>query len=71
MTTLEKIEEEARELSPGEILELVKRLLNQLPISYPQPATPRPYALAKGLFEVPASFDDPLPEDILDAFEGR
>lgn len=71
MTTLEKIEEEARELSPGEILELVKRLLNQLPISDPQPATPRPYALAKGLFEVPASFDDPLPEDILDAFEGR
>lgn len=25
----------------------------------------------KGLFEVPDSFFDPLPEDILDAFEGK
>jgi len=25
----------------------------------------------KGLFEVPESFFDPLPEDILDAFEGK
>ncbi len=68
MTMLEKIEKDARDLSPAEILELVKRLLNQLPTSDSQPTTPRPYALAKGLFEVPASFDDPLPDDLLDAF---
>ncbi|NJD19265.1 MAG: type II toxin-antitoxin system Phd/YefM family antitoxin [Gemmatimonadetes bacterium] len=30
----------------------------------------RPVGLAKGLFEVPADFDDPLPADVLDAFEG-
>jgi prevent-host-death family protein len=30
----------------------------------------RPYGLAKGEFEVPADFDDPLPEDILRLFEG-
>ncbi|MCW5853607.1 MAG: BrnA antitoxin family protein [Anaerolineae bacterium] len=31
---------------------------------------PRPYALARGEFEVPSDFDDPLPEDILREFEG-
>lgn len=71
MTTLEKIEEEASTLSPAELLELVKRLVNRIPQPEPEPKTLRPYALAKGLFEVPASFDDPLPDDLLDAFEGR
>ena len=28
----------------------------------------RPYGLAKGMFFVPDDFDDPLPPDILDAF---
>lgn len=30
----------------------------------------RPLGLAKGLFEVPEEFFDPLPEDLLEAFEG-
>lgn len=30
----------------------------------------RPYALARGEFEVPPDFDDPLPEAILSEFEG-
>jgi len=30
----------------------------------------RPIGLAKGQLEIPASFFEPLPEDILDAFEG-
>ena len=71
MTALQRIEKEASELPPAEILELVKHLLNRLPQPFPEPNTPRPYALAKGLFEVPASFDDPLPDDLLDAFEGQ
>lgn len=29
----------------------------------------RPYGLAKGQFDVPADFDAPLPEDILDDFD--
>jgi hypothetical protein len=29
-----------------------------------------PIGLAKGQFEIPASFFEPLPDDILDAFEG-
>lgn len=31
---------------------------------------PRPYGLSKGQFVVPADFDDPLPEDVVQAFEG-
>ena len=32
--------------------------------------TLRPYGLAKGEFVVPDDFDDPLPDEILEAFEG-
>lgn len=31
----------------------------------------RPVGLAAGEFVVPDDFDDPLPSDLLDAFEGR
>lgn len=38
----------------------------------PPPRTePRPIGLAKGQFVVPDDFNAPLPDDILDAFEGR
>jgi antitoxin (DNA-binding transcriptional repressor) of toxin-antitoxin stability system len=33
--------------------------------------TLRPIGLGAGEFEVPDDFDDPLPDDLLDAFEGR
>ena len=40
--------------------------------SVPQvPDEPRPFGLARGEFRVPDDFDAPLPDDILDAFEGR
>ena len=32
---------------------------------------PRPVGAAKGEFEVPGEFFDPLPGSLLDAFEGR
>jgi hypothetical protein len=32
---------------------------------------PRPIGLAKGLFSVPDDFNAPLPEDVLQAFEGK
>ena len=32
---------------------------------------PRPVGLGKGLAEIPDSFFDPLPEEMLDLFEGR
>lgn len=31
----------------------------------------RPIGLAKGLFTIPAGFFEPLPDEILDAFEGK
>ncbi|MBI2927999.1 MAG: type II toxin-antitoxin system Phd/YefM family antitoxin [Verrucomicrobia bacterium] len=30
----------------------------------------RPFALAKGQFEVPGDFNEPLPEELLKTFEG-
>jgi hypothetical protein len=33
--------------------------------------TQRPIGLAKAVFQVPASFFEPLPDDLLDAFEGK
>ena len=32
---------------------------------------PRPIGLCKGEFTVPDDFNDPLPDDLLDAFEGK
>lgn len=38
----------------------------------PEPADePRPIGLGKGLAQVPKSFFDPLPDEILDLFEGK
>jgi len=38
----------------------------------PAPETkPRPIGLAKGRFSVPPSFFEPLPDDVVRAFEGR
>lgn len=31
----------------------------------------RPFGLAKGEFVVPDDFDDPLPSDLIDQFEGK
>ncbi len=31
----------------------------------------RPHGLAHGLFDVPADFNDPLPDDVLKGFEGE
>jgi prevent-host-death family protein len=35
------------------------------------PRAPRPIGVAKGEFEVPPGFFDPLPDELLDAFEGK
>jgi hypothetical protein len=36
-----------------------------------QRKSPRPIGLAKGTFEVPREFFEPLPDDLLDAFQGK
>jgi antitoxin (DNA-binding transcriptional repressor) of toxin-antitoxin stability system len=40
------------------------------PVTAPAPE-PRPFGLCAGEFTVPADFDEPLPESILEEFEGR
>ena len=43
-----------------------------LTVLAPKPLTqPRPIGLAKGQFTVPDDFNAPLPEDVLQAFEGK
>lgn len=37
----------------------------------PRDKEPRPYGLCAGEFVVPTDFDEALPEDILNAFEGE
>jgi len=60
-------------LAKGETILLCKR---NTPIAEirPLPATPRkprPIGLGKGTFAVPDSFFEPLPDELLDLFEGK
>lgn len=60
-------------LKPGDRIVLWHRNLpvaEILPIEGPA-AEPRPVGLGKGLAEIPDSFFDPLPEEMLDLFDGR
>lgn len=62
-----------RRVETGETLILMragKPIAQMTPIETPS-QTPRPFGLCAGEFNVPDDFDAPLPDDILDAFEGR
>jgi antitoxin (DNA-binding transcriptional repressor) of toxin-antitoxin stability system len=69
------------EKHPGEYLhrvlegETVVVFRNDRPVAEIRPLNaavgPRPFGLAKADFVVPDDFDDPLPDDLLDAFEGQ
>ncbi len=61
------------ELEKGETILLCRR---NTPIAEIRPLPKvrkkkRPIGLAKGTFEIPDSFFDPLPDDLLDLFEGK
>jgi antitoxin (DNA-binding transcriptional repressor) of toxin-antitoxin stability system len=74
--TLEQVENEAAEyfhrVIDGETIVVYQ---GERPIAEIRPMsetkTLRPVGLAAGKFVVPDDFDDPLPDEILDAFEGR
>ena len=62
-----------RRLRPGETILLCKR---NVPVAEIRSVTPprnepRPIGLAKGKFEVPKEFFAPLPDELLDGFEGK
>jgi antitoxin (DNA-binding transcriptional repressor) of toxin-antitoxin stability system len=74
--TLEQVENETAEyfhrVIDGETVVVYQ---GDRPIAEIRPMTEtetlRPVGLAAGQFVVPDDFDDPLPDEILDAFEGR
>ena len=60
-------------LTEGEKIILCKRnvpVAEILPLKRAR-TEPRPVGLAKGRFVVAAEFFEPLPDDVLDAFEGK
>ena len=74
--TLEQVENEAAEylhrVIEGETIVVYQgeRAIAEIrPMT--ETETLRPVGLAAGQFVVPDDFDDPLPDDLLDAFEGR
>ena len=52
------------------VLEADKPVVELKPVLRPR-AEPRPYGLCAGEFTTPDDFNAPLPDEILDAFEGR
>ncbi len=61
------------EVEHGEAVTITR---HNVPVAELRPLTqantgPRPWGLGKGAFVVPDNFNDPLPDDVLDAFEGR
>lgn len=60
-------------LGKGETIVLCRR---NIPIAEirplpPESTKPRPIGLGNGKFKVPASFFEPLPDDLIDGFEGK
>ena len=60
-------------LAQGETILLCKR---NVPIAEirplpPERTQPRPIGLAKGTFDIPAAFFDPLPDDLAAVFHGE
>ncbi len=61
-----------RQVEKGEILVIIR---SDQPIAELRPVANtkqlRPFGLCVGQFVVPDDFDNPLPEDMLNAFEGK
>ena len=62
-----------RRVEEGETLLVVR---DEQPVAEIKPVPPsssqsRPFGLAAGQFVVPADFDQPLPDDLLQEFEGQ
>jgi len=62
-----------RRVEAGEAFVIVKagKPLAEIRPSLSLPLALRPYGLCAGEFSVPDDFDEPLPEEILEEFEGR
>ena len=60
------------ELRSGEVILLCKRNvpIAEIRLIPPDRTEARPLGLCEGAFDVPEAFFEPLPDDMLDAFEG-
>ena len=52
------------------LIELVTEQGNRPPATPAAPLSARPIGLARDTFRVPATFFEPLPKDLIEAFEG-
>ena len=59
------------EVAAGEEVVITRRGEEVARLVASRPAAPRIFGQDEGRFEIPESFDDPLPDDIQAAFEGR
>ncbi len=67
---LEKVITELKKLPPDQQDAIASRLMDELkPITNNKQL--RPFGLCAGEFTVAEDFDDPLPEEILNTFEGQ
>jgi len=55
----------------GEEVAITRRGREVARLVPPTPAAAPRFGTDEGVFEVPEDFDAPLPDDLLDAFEGR
>ena len=67
-----KLSEYLARVEAGEVVRICRRNVPvaELRAVVALPESDRPQGLAKGTFDVPASFFEPLPAEILDAFHG-
>jgi prevent-host-death family protein len=69
-TQLSRLVEQAAAGEEVVIAKAGKPMVRLVPVdTVPKPK--RKLGLLKGIARIPDDFDDPLPDDILDAFEGR
>lgn len=59
------------EVAAGEEIVITRRGEEVARLVPSRPATTRRFGLDEGRFEIPDSFDDPLPDEVQAAFEGR
>jgi antitoxin (DNA-binding transcriptional repressor) of toxin-antitoxin stability system len=62
-----------RRVEEGETLVVVRdeRPVAEIKPILPVAGAPRPFGLCAGQFVVPGDFDQPLPDEVLQEFEGR
>ena len=77
MILQEQIINEIKQIPNDKLIEIYDLIhyfrlgLNQEKMNHKITVKQRPIGLSKGKFEVPASFFEPLTDDMLDGFEGK